>query len=92
MPSTVTSRAPTLLEMDMDLDKGWNLSTDSVEHFSRLKAGQPDPQVQVFVRGIRSLPDTVEAFRTAGATRLVLVLEPPIEPGRIAELARSAGL
>lgn len=70
----------------------WNLSTDSVEQFARLKVGQPDPQAQIFVRRAAAVPDAVEQFRRAGASRLVLVLEPPIEAGRIAELARSVGL
>ena len=70
----------------------WNLSTDSADEFSRLSAGQPDPQAQIFVKRTSSVPDAVEQFRMAGATRLVLVLEPPIEPGRIAALGRNAGL
>lgn len=70
----------------------WNLSTDSVEQFDRLKIGQLDPQAQIFVARTPSPADAVERFRQAGASRLVLVLEPPIEPGAIAELARSAGL
>jgi hypothetical protein len=70
----------------------WNLSTDSVEEFSRLKVGQPDPQAQIFVKRTPAVADTVEQFRAAGASRLVLVLEPPIEPGRIAQLAHSVGL
>jgi alkanesulfonate monooxygenase SsuD/methylene tetrahydromethanopterin reductase-like flavin-dependent oxidoreductase (luciferase family) len=70
----------------------WNLSTDSVEQFARLKVGQPDPQAQIFVGRTASVPDAVEQFRLAGASRLVLVLEPPIDAGRITELARSIGL
>jgi alkanesulfonate monooxygenase SsuD/methylene tetrahydromethanopterin reductase-like flavin-dependent oxidoreductase (luciferase family)/ribonuclease HI len=70
----------------------WNLSTDSVKEFNGLKVGQPDPQAQIFVKRTSSVPDAVEEFRLAGATRLVLVLEPPIERGQIAALARSAGL
>jgi len=70
----------------------WNLSTDSVEQFDRLKIGQPDPQAQIFAARTPSVTDAIEQFRLAGASRLVLVLEPPIDPGRIAELARTAGL
>jgi len=70
----------------------WNLSTDSVEEFSRLKVGQPDPQAQIFVKRTPAVADAVEQFRAAGASRLVLVLEPPIEPGRVAQLAHSVGL
>ena len=70
----------------------WNLSTDSVEEFLRLKVGQPDPQAQIFVGRTPSVPDAVEQFRQAGASRLVLVLVPPIETGSISVLARSAGL
>lgn len=79
---------------DLAISRGlsWNLSTDSVEQFALLKVDQPDPQAQIFVGRTASLPDAVEEFRLAGASRLVLVLEPPIEAGRIAELARSVGL
>ena len=70
----------------------WNLSTASANEFERLKDGQPDPQAQVFLREIRSVPETVERFRRAGATRLVFVLVPPIEPGAVTQLAREAGL
>jgi alkanesulfonate monooxygenase SsuD/methylene tetrahydromethanopterin reductase-like flavin-dependent oxidoreductase (luciferase family) len=70
----------------------WNLSTDSVDEFRRLKTGQPDPQAQIFVARTPSIPDAVEQFREAGASRLVLVLQPPIQPGSIARLARSARL
>lgn len=63
-----------------------------MEEFQRLKGGQPDPQVQVFLRTVRSVPDVVAQFRTAGATRLVFVLEPPIADGAIRQLAQQAGL
>jgi len=70
----------------------WNLSTDSVEQFDRLKIGQPDPQAQIFAARTPSVADAVEQFRQAGASRLVLVLVPPIEPGAMARLAQAAGL
>jgi alkanesulfonate monooxygenase SsuD/methylene tetrahydromethanopterin reductase-like flavin-dependent oxidoreductase (luciferase family) len=76
------------------IDKGlaWNLSSHSAAEFSRLKAGQPDPQAQVFMRDVESIPETVAAFREAGATRLVFVLEPPVTPADIRRVAREAGL
>ena len=70
----------------------WNLSTDSVEQFTRLKVGQPDPQAQIFVNRTPSVRDAVEQFRAAGASRLVLVLEPPIEPGAVTRLGHTVGL
>jgi alkanesulfonate monooxygenase SsuD/methylene tetrahydromethanopterin reductase-like flavin-dependent oxidoreductase (luciferase family) len=70
----------------------WNLSTASAGEFRSLKEGQIDPQAQVFLRTVRSVPDTVAQFREAGATRLVFVLEPPIAPGAIERLAHEAGL
>lgn len=70
----------------------WNLSSASVDEFTRLRHGQPDPQAQVFMKDVASVPDTVARFREAGATRLVFVLEPPIAPGDITRLARDAGL
>jgi alkanesulfonate monooxygenase SsuD/methylene tetrahydromethanopterin reductase-like flavin-dependent oxidoreductase (luciferase family) len=79
---------------DLAIERGlaWNLSADSVEQFVRLKVGQPDPQAQIFVARTPSVAEAIEQFRSAGASRLVLVLQPPVEPGRIAEIARSAGL
>ena len=70
----------------------WNLSTDSVEEFARLMIDQPDPQAQIFVARTPSVAEVIDRFREAGASRLVLVLQPPIEPGRIARLAQVAGL
>lgn len=79
---------------DLAIERGlaWNSSSDSVEEFVRLKAGQPDPQAQIFVGRTPSIEDAVAAYREAGATRLVLVMTPPIEPGDITALARRAGL
>lgn len=70
----------------------WNLSSPSADDFSRLMHRQPDPQAQVFLKDVASAPETVAAFRDAGATRLVFVLEPPIAPGDVTRLARAAGL
>ena len=78
----------------MAIERGltWNLSASSANEFVRLKAGQSDPQAQVFLRTVASVPETVAQYRDAGATRLVFVLEPPIQPGDITRLAREAGL
>ena len=79
---------------DLAISRGlsWNLSTDSVDEFGRLKIGQPDPQAQIFVGRTPSVADAVAQFREAGASRLVLVLVLPIEPGSISRLAQAAGL
>ena len=70
----------------------WNLSTDSADQFKELAAGQPDPQAQVFASGVRSVPDCVAAFKSAGATRLVFVLVPPITVSDLDRLAHEVGL
>lgn len=70
----------------------WNLATGSAESFGRLSVGQPDPQAQLFLSRMNSVPETVARFREAGATRLVFVMEPPIAPGAVTRLARDAGL
>jgi alkanesulfonate monooxygenase SsuD/methylene tetrahydromethanopterin reductase-like flavin-dependent oxidoreductase (luciferase family) len=85
-----SSRA--IRELATERGLAWNLSADSVEQFERLAVGQPDPQAQVFVRDTASIAETVDAYRAAGATRLVFVFTPPIAPGDIERLARSAGI
>jgi len=92
LPVILGGASEQIRDLAISRDLSWNLSTDSVEQFSRLKAGQPDPQAQIFVKRTPGVADAVEQFREAGASRLVLVLEPPIERGRIAGLARTAGL
>ena len=92
MPLILGGASREIRDLAISRRLSWNLSTDSVEQFGRLKVGQEDPQAQIFVRRTPAVADAVEQFRAAGATRVVLVLEPPIEPGQIAGLARSAGL
>jgi alkanesulfonate monooxygenase SsuD/methylene tetrahydromethanopterin reductase-like flavin-dependent oxidoreductase (luciferase family) len=92
LPLILGGSARAIREMAIARGLSWNLSADSVEDFRRLAAGQGDPQAQVFVRDISSVGETVSAYREAGATRLVLVLVPPIEPGDIGRLARLAGI
>lgn len=92
LPFILGGASARIRELAISRQLSWNLSTDSVEQFARLKVGQPDPQAQIFVGRTASVPDAVEHFRVAGASRLVLVLEPPIDRGRIAELARTVGL
>jgi len=84
------SRAVRQLAIDRGLS--WNYSGSNPDEFARLSAGQPDPQAQVFIRDIDSFSETVAGFRAAGATRLVFVLVPPIETGKIGRIAREAGL
>jgi alkanesulfonate monooxygenase SsuD/methylene tetrahydromethanopterin reductase-like flavin-dependent oxidoreductase (luciferase family) len=92
LPLILGGASADVRELAISRGLSWNISTDSVEQFARLKVGQPDPQAQIFVGRTASVPDAVEQFRQAGASRLVLVLEPPIAAGRIAGLARSVGL
>jgi alkanesulfonate monooxygenase SsuD/methylene tetrahydromethanopterin reductase-like flavin-dependent oxidoreductase (luciferase family) len=92
LPLILGGTSKKIRELAIARGLSWNLSTDSVEEFSRLKGGQPDPQAQIFVKRTPDVSGAVEQFREAGASRLVLVLEPPIEPGHIGRLARSAGL
>lgn len=70
----------------------WNHSTASAADFCALREGQPDPQAQVFLRDVRSVRETIAAFREAGATRLVFVLTPPYERDVIGRLAHEAGV
>ena len=92
LPLILGGRSEAVRRLSAERRLGWNLSTDSAVEFGRLKAGQPDPQAQVFLRDVRSVPETVAEFRAAGATRLVFVLVPPFEPRAIRRLAREAGL
>lgn len=79
-------------QLAMEKRLSWNLSTDSAEEFRRLMGGQSDPQVQVFLRHVKSVPEVVNQFREAGVMRLVFVLVSLIERGTIHKLAREAGL
>lgn len=92
IPLILGGSSATVRQLAIRRQLGWNLSTDAVEEFQRLKVGQPDPQVQLFLRTIRSVPEVVAQYHAAGATRLVFVLEPPIAAGAIRKLARQAGL
>ena len=50
--------------------------TDAVvEECQRLKAGQLDLQVQVFIRIVASVLEVIAQYRVAPATRLVCILE-----------------
>jgi alkanesulfonate monooxygenase SsuD/methylene tetrahydromethanopterin reductase-like flavin-dependent oxidoreductase (luciferase family) len=92
LPLILGGRSEMVRRLAAEHGLAWNLSTDSVEEFRRLKEGQPDPQAQVFLRGVQSVPETVTEFREAGATRLVFVLVPPFDAREIGLLAREAGL
>ena len=92
LPLILGGASQAVRRLAIERNLAWNCSTNSAEEFVRLKAGQPDPQVQVFRREIASVPEVVARFREAGASRLVFVLEPPIEVGTIRRLAREAGL
>lgn len=92
IPLILGGRSRAIRELAIKRGLAWNLSTDSPEEFARLKSDQRDPQAQIFLRDVPDVPDTVAQFRDAGATRLIFVLEPPIEAGSIARLAVEAGL
>lgn len=92
VPVILGGRSHTVREAAIARGCAWNLSGGSADDFAELMVGQPDPQAQVFLKSTPSVSDAVTSFREAGATRLVLVLEPPIEPGAIGRLAREAGL
>ena len=92
LPLILGGRSQAVRRLAAERGLSWNLSTDSAGEFRRLKDGQRDPQAQVFLRDVRSVPETVAEFREAGATRLVFVMVPPFDPGAIRRLAREAGL
>jgi len=92
LPLILGGSSLTVRELAIDRGLAWNLSAESAEMFAERKVGQSDPQAQVFLKSTPSVADTVDQFRTAGATRLVLVMEPPIEAGAIGRLAREAGI
>lgn len=86
----VGGRSEVVRSLAVRLDLGWNESVTDVEAFAARAATVPDPQAQVFVRDVDSVAETVEAYRSAGATRLVLVMSPPIAIADLDELARQA--
>jgi alkanesulfonate monooxygenase SsuD/methylene tetrahydromethanopterin reductase-like flavin-dependent oxidoreductase (luciferase family) len=92
LPLILGGRSQAVRQLAREKHLGWNLSTDSAKEFRRLMSGQSDPQAQIFLRQVKSVPEVVSEFRQAGATRLVFVLVPPIERGAITKLARQAGL
>lgn len=92
LPLVLGGTSNAVRRMAIEHGTAWNCVTSSHEEFARLKEGQPDPQVQVFRRGLVSVGETVAQFREAGSTRLVFVLEAPIDPGDIRRLARESGL
>ena len=92
LPLILGGTSQAIRELAIARGLAWNLSADSVEQFREVMAGQPDPQAQVLVADPATMPETVAAYRDAGATRLVLILVPPIASGSIARLARLAGL
>jgi len=92
VPLILGGRSREVRELAIERGLSWNLSSESAAEFIELKTGQPDAQAQVFLKSTPSVADAVAEYRASGATRLVLVMEPPIEPGAVTRLARSAGL
>jgi alkanesulfonate monooxygenase SsuD/methylene tetrahydromethanopterin reductase-like flavin-dependent oxidoreductase (luciferase family) len=92
LPLILGGESDAVRRMVIERGLAWNLSATSIDAFTRLKMGQTDPQAQVFLRTVSSVSETVAQYRDAGATRLVFVLEPPIQSGDITQLAREAGL
>lgn len=93
LPIILGGSSSTVRRLAIDRRLAWNLSSDSVDDFRRLSVGQPDPQAQVFLRGdIGQAGERVAEYREAGATRLVFVLQPPMDERTIRSLARAAGI
>jgi hypothetical protein len=92
LPLILGGRSEAVRQLAMDERLRWNLSTDSTEESRRVMGGQSDPQAQVFLWHVKSVPEVINQFRNVGATRLVFVLVPPIERGTIKKLAHEAGL
>src|SRR5436309_15755212 len=78
LPLILGDRSEAVRQLAMEKRLSWNLSTDSAEEFRRFMGGQSDPQAQVFLRHVKSVPEVVNQFREAGATRLVFVFISPI--------------
>lgn len=88
-----TSRA--VRELPQERGLAWNYSAGrdgSAAEFRRLAQGQPDPQVQIFWSQTRQLAAEIEEYAAAGATRLVIVLTPPMTLADIDAVARAARL
>lgn len=79
VPLLVGGRSVGIRQIAADLSIGWNCSCESgeAEMFSALSAKLPDAQAQVFVNANTKIRSVVDAYRAAGATRLVLVLNQP---------------
>lgn len=92
IPLLVGGRSEVVRSLATRLNLGWNESAAGVDAFAARAADVSDPQAQVFVRDLDSVPETVEAYRQAGATRLVLVMSPPLAVSDLEELARLAGV
>jgi alkanesulfonate monooxygenase SsuD/methylene tetrahydromethanopterin reductase-like flavin-dependent oxidoreductase (luciferase family) len=92
LPIILGGASRAIRDLAIERRLAWNSSSDSVEEFRELKVGQLDPQAQIFVRRTPSIAEAVSAYRDAGATRLVLVMTPPIMSGDITALAGQAGL
>ena len=79
VPFLVGGRSVGIRQIAADLSIGWNCSceSDEAETFSALSSTLPDTQAQVFVNEDTEIRSVVDAYRTAGATRLILVLNEP---------------
>ncbi len=78
IPLVVGGRSDEVRSLAAERGLAWNESVVDIEQFAARAVTMSDPQAQVFVRELDSVAKTVDAFRNAGATRLVLVLSPPI--------------
>ncbi len=80
--------------LTVDRNLSWNYSGDvsTAARFAEFAHEQPDPQAQVFVSNLSEAGAAIDAFGSAGATRLVLVLSAPISTRLLGELARLAHL
>ncbi len=92
IPMLVGGRSEKIRALALRLGLAWNESATDVEAFAARASEQPDPQAQVFVRDLTSIEETVAAYRRAGATRLVLVMSPPMNTRDLEYVATQAGL
>ncbi len=79
VPLLVGGRSADIRQVATDLSIGWNFpgSIDEAPVFGALSTTMPDAQVQVFVEANMDVRPVIDAYRDAGATRLVLVLHEP---------------
>jgi alkanesulfonate monooxygenase SsuD/methylene tetrahydromethanopterin reductase-like flavin-dependent oxidoreductase (luciferase family) len=92
VPIILGGKSQAVRDLAIERDLAWNHSGGEPDEFYNLRANQPDPQAQVFLRDVTSVERAVGEFQQAGASRLVFVMTPPYDPATLREVAREAGL